>query len=140
MERQIKFRAWDMERKEMNYSGALGSGSGTDIISIEFNGSLNIQNAYGLDMGRRNPTYDPPLTNFILMQFTGFTDAGKSELYHKDVIENDGVNYIIEWDTYSGCWDCVDSEGNNIALFELASSRETWLQGNIHDNPELLKP
>lgn len=72
-------------------------------------------------------------------QFTGFTDGGKSDLYENDVIENDGNGYFIQF-CEEGVWDCINIiNGENIALAELASSRETWFQGDLHTNPELLK-
>lgn len=60
--------------------------------------------------------------------YTGFTDAGKAKIFEGDIIENDGTQYAVVWDEDGGMWDAVDDEGNNIALHELAQSRDTWLQ------------
>lgn len=71
--------------------------------------------------------------------FTGFTDAGKSELYDQDFVENDGILYEIEWCKDSGSWQAIEVHtGNNIALSELADDACTWYQGNKFENPELL--
>lgn len=108
--RTIKFRAWD---------------------------SVNNRMVYDL-------TDHYPLKHYLeraedgeIMQFTGFTDAGKSDLYEGDTIENDGVFYKIEWSKHNGCWDAINvASSENIALSELASSKETWLQGNVFENSE----
>lgn len=72
--------------------------------------------------------------------FTGFSDAGKTELFAGDIIENDGVTYIIEWCDHMGRWNAINVyTGDDIALCELCPSNETWYQGNKIENPELLE-
>lgn len=117
----IKFRAWDEILKKFWNPGTVNlTAEGKPFTLTGMKGDK----VFAIEK----------LDNMIIEEFTGFTDAGKSELYEGDTIENDGVNYTIGWDEDNGCWDCVDSEGNNIALSELASIRETWLQGNYHEN------
>ena len=71
------------------------------------------------------------------LRFAGFTIKGNDELYENDLIENDGEMFRIEF--LDGSWECINIvNGENIALSELASSRDTCLQGNIYQHPELI--
>jgi len=137
--RIIKFRAWDKSFEEMNYSGNFGAGSSADLITISFNGSINVQNAYGLDFGQRNPAFDPPVDNFELMQFTGLTDKNGKEVYEGDIVSTKHqplakVVWHSEFTTF--CTEEID-EISGIYQFTIKPS-ETEIIGNIYENPELL--
>lgn len=125
--REFKFRAIHKDSNTMVYGNLIkGTHEGKSFTQIEKTDSGSF--------------YQWEVLPETVGQYTGITDSGKSELYEGDIIENDGVGYKIYWSDYSGGWDCVDTEGNNIALSELASSDCTWYQGNIHENPEMLRP
>lgn len=74
----------------------------------------------------------------IPCQFTGLTNNGQ-EWYEGDILENDTDWYQIEWDNDDAMWRAVGirSTGESLGLSELLS-QETWVQGNIYQNPELL--
>jgi len=138
MSREIKFRVWDKTRNEMNYSGNLGAGSSADLITICFNGSLNIQNAYGLDFGMRNPTFDPPVDNFELMQFTGLQDKNGVDIYEGDIInsfQNDYSPTEVYYDNELAQFS-TQNYHSTLSLHNSINSEVTVL-GNIHENPEL---
>lgn len=112
--RTIKFRAWDKNREVMMPN-----------IEIE---------------QRYDTTYFHPNARdeVELMQFTGLGSNGQ-EWYEGDILENDGDWYEIVWDS-EGQWRAsgIGATGENLQLGELVSS-ETWVQGNVHQNPELLQ-
>lgn len=133
--REIKFRAFDKQKLEMNTSGVLGCGSSADIMTIEFNGSINVQNAFGLDFGSRNPTFDAPIENFILMQFTGLKDKNGVEIYEGDI--NSDLGVVVWNDDYAA----FQWQYEGLQLMEFEGGENEWCEiiGNIHENPELLK-
>ncbi len=71
------------------------------------------------------------------MQFTGFTTNGQ-EVYESDILECDSDWYEVVWDQEQGGWLAQGIHSTeSISLCEVIGS-ETWVQGNIHSNPDLL--
>jgi hypothetical protein len=123
--REIKFRAWDKLHKEM-----------VKCVGMR----LVFERANGEAMSTLGPTTTNHIhpSYFEMMQFTGFTNNGE-DWYEDDILESDGDWYQIEWCDEQGRWIAagVNSTHQDIDLCELLGS-ETWLQGNIYENPELL--
>lgn len=138
MSREIKFRAWDVQENKMNNSGTIGAGSGADVINISFNGSVSLQNAYGLDMGARNPTFDNASNRFVLMQFTGLKDKYGIDIYEGDIITDeerkDYALVIYSLDTCQFLLEYCEIETQE--FYEV--NKWAIVSGNIHQNPELL--
>ena len=84
--REIKFRAWNSEYKQMWYDG------GHLNLSITINGVL----------GSPDPYYGTDLSeNFVLMQYTGFKDDNGVEIYEGDILErtdSEKERFVIEFD------------------------------------------
>lgn len=154
MNRELKFRAWNKQTREMNYSGTEGSGSSSDIITIGFGGQISIQNAFGLDMGARNPSFDKPNDSYEIMQYTGLKDKNGKEIYEDDIIEGPNrKHWIIKWEDYSWCVDNHDLREIGVNKFAGDESyplhkylsfspslkNSLIIIGNIYANPELLK-
>jgi hypothetical protein len=108
--REIKFRAWD--GKKMVFCDGL-----SDFAY------------FGDTLAHRD--------DFILMQYTGLKANGV-EIYEGDIIENDSEWWQVIFE--EGKFVCDPIQGGNVLmdLSELSDSSETWVQGNIYKNPELL--
>ncbi len=118
--REIKFRAWDKERKEMLSPERL----------CHFDGELS------KGVQERSPFFD-------LMQFTGLHDKNGKEIWEGDIVRRklmDGIDNIYEvfWDQ-SVCSFSVRPTipyGTTPVHHEMAKKLEVI--GDIHNNPELL--
>lgn len=145
MNREIKFRAWDAHENNMNYQGAIGAGSSSEVINISFQGEMFLQNAFGLDMfGERNPTFGKSEERFSLMQYTGLKDKNGKEIYEGDIIISN--HPIYENGTPSknkvafdkGCYRLRNDNQNDIPL-SLYDEGQIEIIGNLFENPDILK-
>ncbi|EHC5294628.1 hypothetical protein JR517_000508 [Listeria monocytogenes serotype 1/2a] len=114
--REIEFRAWDKEVKEMDYNPS--------VIEIWQNKPINEQ--FRLESEEK----------LVWMQYTGLKDKNGKKIFERD----------IGWDEHNECYGVVKFEEGkflyvweNIAedLWEVADGIE--ICGNIHENPELLE-
>ena len=127
--REIKFRVWDKENKEM----------------------LDVEDLHWDDCTRefliRTTMYSDYFTpeEMILMQFTGLYDKNGKEIYEGDIVSEKGHYHLIpdklvyqkiQWkDTYS-CWlrgEYQRLTPKNVKQYEIE------VVGNIFKNPELLE-
>jgi len=72
--REIKFRAWDFERKEM-------------FIPDEFIFDFNINSLYQIDR---------MAIDSLLMQYTGLKDKNDKEIYEGDILRNDNYPNCLD--------------------------------------------
>ncbi len=126
--REIKFRAWDKENKEM-----------LEVQELDYEDSYNGQPMVRTTM--YNDYFDTE--DMILMQYTGLKDKNGKEIYEGDIVElkaeNGCCNMLgkIIYDNYDLAFELIDEEGNQEALWY--AEQELEVIGNIYDNPELLK-
>jgi uncharacterized phage protein (TIGR01671 family) len=118
--RQIKFRAWDKEKKQM--------------VGVEGVFPYQDRTTKG---GEVFFTDDTGVSKYFpeeveLMQFTGYVDFEGREIYEGD---------IMTWpENESGVW--ADQAGKVIEVkfpFICGNTYKGKVVGNIHENPELLK-
>ena len=131
MNRVIKFRAWNKERKIMCYDN-------------EDCGATFWDGAYASDVGMINVRLDMPdcMRKYEYMQYIGLPDKKGTEIYEHDIVRtNSGRLCKVVWFSspkYQG-WDLVPIEAKNPAPEEWNLWEGLEVVGNIFDNPELLK-
>lgn len=140
MNREIKFRAWDILSKKLFYPNEHGNYNvrGFDIVWTP-QGFMEIEVSVWSDPIEIEYTKEPSITdNVILMQYTGLKDSEGKEIYEGDILFNeaDKYNYAIEWNNLHACWQ-IGSGGYPIGKYQL---HEFWeVIGNIFEHPDLLK-
>ena len=135
MKREIKFRAWSNRNKRMYcdpitvlYCLAQQQAHDTNSTTP---GAMSIDHAKSFGM--------------IWMQYTGLKDKNEKEIYEDDVVEfiSYGVTFK-EHVTWSDFWHETQMgdvhSGAGFEISNLSNSDECEIIGNIHENPELLKP
>ena len=140
-QRHVKFRVWDKKVKQMFYDIS------SEKLCLGLNGRIYV-----------SITGEDVSDNFVLMQYTGLTDAHGKEIYEDDIIEftdkkqNELYLCRVKYGEYGDgeyvenlqCW-IVD----NTPLSSLVISGGTMIDhvvehppiviGNIYENPELTK-
>jgi hypothetical protein len=122
--KEIKFRNWDKETKEMMYPSD-DWGVGSDGSPLFF--------GEGGESGMDSWT--------VLMQYTGLKDKNGVEIYEGDILRVDWrdsrypVHNIgpVEWDEDGACWQL--GEGGSP---KIDAKYNMEVIGNIYENPELL--
>lgn len=125
MNRELKFRAWNIPNKTM-------------FMDIQ-NGVL-CQNEKGLlVLGVSFGTICKDVGS-IVMQYTGKIDCRGNEIYEVDIIYNHDTRHYYEVKFIDGCWKTV-SLNNTLQTNLLSYSIEDlyYSVGNIYETPELLK-
>ena len=137
MNREIKFRIWDVENKEM-----------LKVQELDFEPTF-----YGGRIAIRPDQYNDyfDTEDMILMQYTGLHDKNEKEIYEGDIVLLDCYNYEepafdgefkVIYDDINGMWLLIDLENKDrdFTFGEIRSYYKAEIEviGNIYDNPELL--
>jgi len=139
--REIKFRAWEKNRKEM-----------LEVLGIFFEVGTIRHKPLKLK-GNTNPFHEGyPNTYFKdieLMQYTGLKDVSGKEIYEGDVVKNDyGDLHEIKFGEL--LLDTMDNVGQHIGFYGKPLGQNPtcecvgigdWKEiiGNVYEHPELLK-
>ena len=131
MNREIKFRIWDIENKEM-----------LKVQELDFEPTF-----YGGRIAIRPDQYNDyfDTEDMILMQYTGLNDKNGKEIYEGDVVycqtKYGKAKAIIKFidGKFVAYWNSAlthPEDGHHIACYEINKRFEVI--GNMYDNPELL--
>ena len=125
MKREIKFRAWDRDMREMVF-----------VSGIQLDPHSPLEKPNIID--ERNDIRD--LDEIELMQFTGLKDKNGKEIYEGDIvsIENDKNPVITKciWET--GQYHLEDSADGHWTRQLYHQPEKLLIIGNIYENPELM--
>jgi uncharacterized phage protein (TIGR01671 family) len=152
MHREIKFRAWDIDRKVMYYP-LDGYQDGQYILhSIDFNGSGVEKITCGIeddDASDRTTVYPK---NFILMQCAVLKDKNKVDIYDGDILTQHKdspiyfgeTKYRVEYIENMAAFVLVGPYNSGGRLYYHPHLSDVALQefeiiGNVLQNPELLE-
>lgn len=137
MNRLIKFRAWDKNKKVFIPTDTWA------VCTLENNPkafAVMIEDWEDYCVGEYMYDYAQEI-----MQFTGLHDKNGKEIYEGDWCTakfrtKDGIEVIqgeIKMDEFMWCIDCTGCVGDDI--FSINRPHDFEIIGNIYENPELLK-
>ncbi len=113
MNREIKFRAWDMNKKEMIHN-----------IQQEYDGDLSCFGSYL----NNNEFYET-------MQYTGLKDKNEKEIYERDIVKDwQGKLSYIKFEHGSFQLICIGEKFYGRGLIHT----QLEVIGNIYENKNLL--
>ncbi len=111
--REIRFRAWNKEGKEMLYP--------SQVYSFPVNWKHTL----------------------FLMQYTGLRDKNDRQIYEHDVVIWDGGQYTVIFSETEGAWILKDDRADweCPSLYGVSSPKQSRIVviGNIYENPEPLE-
>ena len=112
MNREIKFRAWEIKKKEWHY------------FTVPF------------DIGRTVAGMSFPLYYENWCQYTGLKDKNGKEIYEGDLVYFRSNNLVVSWIT-AVCAFELTKVGRSIVLNK-EREHEIEVIGNIWENPDLI--
>lgn len=121
MNREIEFRAWDLDKRIMNFCIFIGDGK---IFNM-------------------TKTFKPKeeIKNAILMQYTGLKDKNDKKIYEGDIVRFRTGNYEVIY-----YYDSFELKNFNEYVFEDNQKllinydlQNCIVIGNVYQNPELLE-
>lgn len=128
MNREIKFRIWDIENKEM-----------LEVQELDFEPTF-----YGGRIAIRPDQYNDYFNteDMILMQYTGLHDKNGKEIYEGDIVGIDYLSYIVTGVVTYSTKDAMYILTNTNSIADenepLGDYKNLEVIGNTYDNPELL--
>lgn len=130
--REIKFRAWNDEKKKM-YSPEELEQEGAKEIEKTIYGYLSYGSLLIYDFENEQ---EP--TELLPLQSTGWYDNDMKEIFEGDIVTGDNGTYQVMWSEEVSGFVLIGNDGS-IAMGGPYMSEVFKLQGNIYENPDMLK-
>ena len=126
MNREIKFRIWDIENKEM-----------LKVQELDFEPTF-----YGGRIAIRPDQYNDyfDTEDMILMQYTGLNDKNGKEIYEGDIVGDNKIKWIVKWNKHRMGFSLYPTTKQLYDEMPINVENELGFKilGNIYENPELL--
>jgi len=126
--REIKFRAWDKNRKKM--------WSHSDLYKMDCSNEYPflalIRGFYATNM------FPGEEMDVIPMQFTGLYDKNGKEIYEGDIVSYFGLKYEVLFKNGAFGW-MEDGAFYSFNEMDRSEVNKFEIIGNIYENPELLE-
>lgn len=158
--REIKFRAWDLEKKEWignNGTTFTSENPIKGVVALILSGHLRVFSA-SLMRGEKEeddllsvahseyesvpPCHTEPSykRQYVLCQYTDLKDKNGKEIYEGDVVggTHDYLDEVI-WSNERGQWMLDNGINPDDTLWEIHRDNDIEIIGNIHENPELME-
>lgn len=126
MNREIKFRAWDLDNNTMIYYPKWSTLHRKSVLYFS----------------EKNDTYvdeSDNNNNVVLMQFTGLQDTNNKDIYEGDILEDytydDHIFHKVDF--FEGTFS-LENEFNERAGWVCERNQSCVVIGNIYQHPELL--
>jgi len=125
--REVRFRAWLPNTKEMFYGFDMDSGHGDGYLTSD---PEYVRETVTID------SFKHP--NITWLQYTGKKDKNGKGIYEGDVLESNGYRSEAVWSSDEGMF-YISKSGTSIDRLGESLSYGDWVVvGNIYENPELL--
>lgn len=125
--RDIKFRAWDLKRKEMHSVRDMYFDTRTPQLDYFITKSSQA-------------TYHANCESFELMQYTGLKDKNGVEIYEGDILNYGDYKNLHEVVFRNACfWGESIEYGKPTGIGIYNALEDLEVVGNIYENPELLE-
>lgn len=136
MTREIKFRAWDINKNKMFQVQKLVGNTGDSRIYADWE---------VFEEGKKESlrSYDKMTNDEVyLMQYTGLKDKNGKEIYEGDIVKLEGYYHSIYEVVFIRSSFVLQDSDKSKGLYVRIVMQDTYqmeIIGNIYENPELIK-